>query len=191
MGERVRAVGYGLTNDGSKLNVDGSPYRFRRDALTIVELGPDQAQGVTATELLLGESICDGDSGGPLLDETSGAILGTVSRGGNGTSFQDYRGCVDTNGNPATNVYTRVDKFAGLVTQALGDVGEVPTPEASGNAVDPDAGAPQDDAAGAPSASSAASSSGGCATAPAGGSSRLAFMLALAALFATRRRRGG
>jgi hypothetical protein len=199
-GQAVRAVGYGLTNDQARLNVDGGPYRFRRDSLTVAELGPDSSQDMTATELLLGESICDGDSGGPILDATTGAIVGTVSRGGNGTNYQDYRGCVDMGGNSATNIYSRVDKYAAMITQALADVGETPTPEPGTVAPAPDdAGAPIDDAgtpaddAGAtpPAALGATRSSGGCSTVAVGASSSFASALAFAALCAMRRRRRG
>ncbi len=197
MGQAVRAVGYGLTNDKAKSNASGYPYRFRRDGLTILEIGPDSSQGMTSTELLLGESICDGDSGGPILDATTGAIVGTVSRGGNGTNYTDYRGCIDINGNQATNIYTRVDKFASLIKQALTDVGETPTLEGTGPLVTPDAGTPADDTglpvddAGTPKSvvTGGTTSSGGCATAPVGAASAATMPFAIVALFALRRRR--
>ncbi len=157
-GEAVRAVGYGLTNDPAKLNNSGNPFRFRRDGLTILELGPDGSQGVASDELLLGESICDGDSGGPILDATTGAVVGSVSRGGNGTGATGFQGCLDGNGQTAINVYTRVDKFAALINQALADVGETATLE--GSAQPSDAGAETGDDAGAETGDDAGADAG-------------------------------
>jgi uncharacterized protein (TIGR03382 family) len=203
-GESVRAVGYGLTNDPSHLNTDFYPYRFRRDGISILGVGRDPSNDVGANELLLGESICDGDSGGPILDMATGAIVGTVSRGGNGTNYSDYRSCVTTGADVATNIYTRVDKFQALITQALADVGETPTaegtpppPDDAGTDATPadDTGAPGDDAGTDPSETGAttvinadAKASGGCSTSGSSVGAAMAFPFAFVAIAAMRRR---
>ncbi len=105
----VRAVGYGETTDngpaGSKL---------LREHVEI--------QTVTAAEFEVGEATCNGDSGGPALDETSGELLGVVSRGG-----------PSCEGTGVHNIYTRADAFASDVIAAA-------LAKASEGDSDPDAG---------------------------------------------------
>jgi hypothetical protein len=105
----VRAVGYGETTDngpaGSKL---------LREHVKI--------DTVTAAEFEVGEATCNGDSGGPALDETSGELLGVVSRGG-----------PSCEGAGVHNIYTRADAFAAdVIAEALSEAKEADS--------DPDAG---------------------------------------------------
>ena len=63
---------------------------------------------VSDGEFLVGEATCQGDSGGPALDETTGEIVGVVSRGGR-----------DVRRPGAHNMYTRTDVFQSLIAEAL------------------------------------------------------------------------
>lgn len=77
VGETVAVAGFGWTeHDDAAI----SHHRYRREGLSILALGPDAsnaAQPFGAKELELGESICSGDSGGPVFDQASGALLAT------------------------------------------------------------------------------------------------------------------
>jgi len=124
-GKFVRAVGFGETTDngpaGSKL---------LREHVKI--------QQVTAAEFEVGEATCNGDSGGPALDESTGELLGVVSRGG-----------PSCEGAGVHNIYTRADVFAqDVIATAL--------EKASEGDSDPDAGvyAPTTKDAGSSSSSS-------------------------------------
>jgi hypothetical protein len=66
----------------------------------------------SSAEFLVGESTCQGDSGGPAIDETSGEIVGVVSRGG-----------PTCDGKDAHNIYTRADVFLKLVDEAIAKSG--------------------------------------------------------------------
>jgi MYXO-CTERM domain-containing protein len=95
-GETFTAIGYGA--------VDGANHaagtRRIRSGLTIQYVGSFMDRGVTFTqdaEWIGDTGTCEGDSGGPSIDET-GQIIGIVSRGGAMTCDEP--------------VYTRVDSFA-------------------------------------------------------------------------------
>jgi hypothetical protein len=107
-GHFVRAVGFGKTND-----YGAAGEKLLREHVKI--------QQVTAAEFEVGEATCNGDSGGPALDETTGELLGVVSRGG-----------PSCEGPGVHNIYTRGDAFAEVVAAALAkaDLGDS----------DPDAG---------------------------------------------------
>jgi MYXO-CTERM domain-containing protein len=128
VGEQFRAVGWGLSNNSSGYG------RRMRDNVSIEAVGPatDTAGvgGVSPNEFEVGEAICQGDSGGPAFDETTKAVVGVVSRGGNGkmpsASDPPYAGCVNGSGLTALNLYTRVDGFADLFTQAFAAAGTDP-----------------------------------------------------------------
>jgi hypothetical protein len=90
VGDHVRSVSYSA---GSKLVRDHVP--------------------ITATssaELELDEAPCDGTPGGPAIDESSGEVVGVLSRSG--------PACDDTQG---YDVDTRVDAFLSLVDEALAE----------------------------------------------------------------------
>jgi Trypsin len=94
-GDHVTAVGYGRLADG-----DPPGTKLLREHVEVLS--------VTAAEFLVGEATCQGDSGGPALDETTGEIVGVVSRGG-----------PTCDGAGAHNVYTRTDVFQSLIAEAL------------------------------------------------------------------------
>jgi len=125
VGELVKAVGWGQSNNSS------GPSRRRRENVPITEVGPDDSVryfAVGPNEFAVGESICQGDSGGPALAK-SGAVVGVVSRGGNGKAADQNdptASCVDDGSYVAHNLYTRTDPFRDLVNTAFAAVGGEP-----------------------------------------------------------------
>ena len=107
----------------------------------------------------MGESICEGDSGGPAFDSTTGAVVGIVSRGGNGTAPVDNEpaaACVD-----ASNFYSEPSHFEAVIDAAYTAAGATPDLETGR-----DAGA-------STTTSSSGGSSGGCTlSAPGDGGTR-------------------
>jgi secreted trypsin-like serine protease len=95
-GDHVTSIGYGRLADG-----DPAGKKLLREHVGVLD--------TSAAEFVVGEATCQGDSGGPALDETSGEIVGVVSRGG-----------ATCDGPGAHNVYTRTDVFETLIAQALG-----------------------------------------------------------------------
>src|SRR5262249_1689343 len=81
---------------------------------------------VAPSEFQVGESICEGDSGGPALDATTGAVVGVVSRGGNGrvsSTTSPSTTCVDYPDTPVTNDYTETSPFKDTILSAFAAVG--------------------------------------------------------------------
>jgi len=119
-GHFVRAVGFGKTGDDGQAGI-----KLLRDHVKIKDVG--------TAEFLVGEATCNGDSGGPALDSSSGELLGVVSRGGPACEGSDVH-----------NIYTRADAFAEVVSAAM--------EKASQGDSDPDAGiyAPPKDAGAVP-----------------------------------------
>ncbi len=94
-GEHLRLVGFGKSGDES-----GAGAKLLRTNVPVVS--------VTDHEFETGEATCNGDSGGPAIDEASGEIVGVVSRGG-----------PTCEGAGTTNIFTRTDAFASLIATAL------------------------------------------------------------------------
>jgi secreted trypsin-like serine protease len=99
-GHFVRAVGFGKTGD-----YGSAGEKLLREHVKI--------QSVTAAEFEVGEATCNGDSGGPALDESNGELLGVVSRGGPACE-----------GTGVHNIYTRADAFDEVIASALEKAGE-------------------------------------------------------------------
>jgi MYXO-CTERM domain-containing protein len=119
--ESVRSVGYGQNDQGLPIGT-----RFRRDGVSVLAVGSTVSSSQTAlgsNEFEVGESICEGDSGGPALSEQTGAVIGVVSRGG---------ACTDTYG----HVYESLSGFASLFQQAFAVAGGAPTDESASAEVD-------------------------------------------------------
>lgn len=113
-GEMVRAVGYGQNDQQLPIGT-----RLRKDNVGILAVGKKVSTNMTAlatNEFEVGLSICQGDSGGPAISETSGAVVGVVSRGGN---------CTDTFG----HIYTSLTGSASVFQQAFALAGGAPTDE--------------------------------------------------------------
>ena len=119
-GEKLLTVGWGVS-----LGEVEPAKRQQRGDVTVKRVGPDDAIPVlTKSEFLFGESICLGDSGGPVLAQETNAIVGVVSRGGNG--LDPNKGgpsstCID-----ADNVATKLSPFKALVTEAFERAGAKP-----------------------------------------------------------------
>jgi len=124
-GETIRAVGYGVSNTSGR-------GRKQRSGIPITVVGPGMDMGAVAgNEFGIGEGICSGDSGGPAFDEKTGAVIGLVSRGGNGAPYDpatdpSYTNCVDTVDYRTHNIYTRTDSFKELILQAFTEAGSEP-----------------------------------------------------------------
>jgi MYXO-CTERM domain-containing protein len=126
-GENILAVGWGQSNNSSGYG------RRRRADIPIINVGPASSStggAVGPNEFQIGEGICSGDSGGPAYDMTTKAVLGVVSRGGNGkppaSGDPAYAGCVDQGSYVTKNLYTRTDSFKELIMQAFAETGEKP-----------------------------------------------------------------
>lgn len=183
VGEVTTLVGYGLTGDGIETIVVSSQPRLRKAGLSIAGVGPDSlADGVTTVPpralLLEGPSGCIGDSGGPLLAQSSNALLGVYS-------LLDGVGCTDPR---VRHQLVHVPPFQALTEQAFAAAGADPVPEPQPTeltdaAVDRDADADADVSADADASAAAdagadadadaaipkaggASPGGGCAMAP-------------------------
>jgi hypothetical protein len=91
VGKPLRTVGF--DTNGTKL---------LREYVRIVAL--------SSSEFEVGEATCDGDFGGPALDDTSGQLMGVMARSG---SVCDGEG--------VHNVYTRTDVYLTLVESALAE----------------------------------------------------------------------
>jgi hypothetical protein len=109
-GDYVVPVGFG----GGFVGDIGT--RVPRDATQVLAVGPGHNRSTGAVlgprEFEVDEATCRGDSGGPALDARSGEVVGVVSRG---------RSCF-TDGN---HVYTRIDAYARLAHEALGEARRV------------------------------------------------------------------
>lgn len=126
-GENILAVGWGVSNTSNDY------VRRRRADIPITAIGPISTVSggaVGPNEFQIGEGICSGDSGGPAYAMTTKAVLGVVSRGGNGYPVTDsdpqYTSCVDKDGYVTHNIYTRVDQFKDLILSAFAETGEEP-----------------------------------------------------------------
>lgn len=134
VGETVYAVGWGV----SSAELEPSTRQQRRD-LQVKRLGPNDTYPVlTRAEFLLGESICLGDSGGPVFDQKTNAVVGITSRGGNGGDEGNNPAstCVDPG---ADNFITRLSSFQEIINQGFQAAGAEPIleppPEDDGCAV--------------------------------------------------------
>lgn len=110
--ERLTTVGWGIT--ATELE---PAHRLQRSGVVVTRVGPDMVDpALTPSEFAFDESICLGDSGGPIFSEKTGAILGVVSRGGNGTSSDTdlAASCIKP-----TNLGTKLSSFRDLFTRAF------------------------------------------------------------------------
>ena len=137
--------------------------------------GRSRRTGSASRSSRIGEGPCEGDSGGPAL-AASGAVIGVLSRGGNGSEDGGASACIG-----ATSVYTEVAAFKELVLSAYARAGQAPWLE--------DQASPTEAQAAQPSAP--APDSGGCATAGGSGGAggRWAIPVAFALIWYRRSRR--
>ncbi len=122
-GEKFTAIGWGVTTTTPEPLT-----RQQRAGVGVLDVGPttDKTIGlpVPSREFLVGEAICQGDSGGPALSESTGSILGVVSRGGNGTApIPNDPSASCKNG---YNVYSMASGYKDLFVQAYAAAGQDP-----------------------------------------------------------------
>jgi hypothetical protein len=123
-GATFTAIGWGITTIATQ-----PATRQQRANVTIAHVGPfvDDASflQVPPNEFEVGESICQGDSGGPAMDTDTGAVIGVVSRGGNGRDNPQVpsSSCVDPD---VTNFYTQTTPFKDLIMKAFEAAGAEP-----------------------------------------------------------------
>lgn len=113
-GEPIRAVGYGQNDANTPIGT-----RFRREGVIVLGQGKGLSPSKTPLgphEFEVGRSICQGDSGGPAISETTGAVVGVVSRGGK---------CDDDFG----HIYTTASGFESMFEQAFRIAGGAPVLE--------------------------------------------------------------
>jgi hypothetical protein len=108
-GELLTAVGWGVTD-----RTPSPSTRQQRTGIKILSVGPEKSRpAVPPNEFQVGESICSGDSGGPAFAESTGAVVGVVSRGGNATE-SDPRDPA-SNCLRATNLYMKISPFEEMI----------------------------------------------------------------------------
>lgn len=110
-GENVTVVGWGITT-----GTNFPETRQTRTGIEILQVGPARQLG--PAEFKTGEGTCSGDSGGPALAE-SGAVLGVLSRGGNGSGATGADNCVD-----GENVWTSVAQHRDVILSAYEKTGQ-------------------------------------------------------------------
>lgn len=123
-GETITAIGWGLTADSTRPTT-----RQQRAGIPVLHVGPFAGDPLTASpvppgDFSVGESICAGDSGGPGAADSTGAILGVVSGGGNGqTPKNPADTCI---GRYTTNLFTTVASHKDMILAAFAEVGQEP-----------------------------------------------------------------
>lgn len=120
VGETFTAVGWGVTE-----KTQDPSTRMQRTGIPIQSVGSDAKVQSGPNEFEVGESICSGDSGGPAIAESTGAIIGVVSRGGNGTQ-PTQNPATSCTGSNASNIYTGVAGFKDLILAAYAEAGQDP-----------------------------------------------------------------
>ena len=187
VGEAVTFVGYGMDETQSDTIDFRTQERRRKTGLTIAAIGPDSLdQGVTTvaprTLVVEGPSGCVADSGGPLLDAATRAVVGVYST-------LDGMSCVDPS---VRHEFVHVPPFWSLAEDAFRSAGAAPN-------VEPlpvrDAGSEADADSGSTPAVTPTTSGDGCSLAPrrehdsAASASSWSFVFSLATLRCIRLRR--
>ena len=119
-GEIVTVVGWGIADDDPN-----PPARRQRTNVEILDVGPAEELG--PKEFRIGEGTCQGDSGGPAL-AASGAVLGALSRGGNGTGGTGADACLG-----GTNIFTSTAAHADFIRAGYEKAGQEPWLEGEPN----------------------------------------------------------
>jgi hypothetical protein len=126
-GDAVTAVGYGVSSPPSTKPA----VRQEKSGLRVQDVGPTaaQADGTETTPrdefTVAGNVYCNGDSGGPTLDDVTGALVGITSR-------RSDVGCRDPDGR---GFLVAVAAYADLRDQAMAAAGATPTSEGDANPV--------------------------------------------------------
>jgi hypothetical protein len=126
-GEKLTAIGWGLTNGGTLPTTRQQRSNIPVEAVGPVVLDAQSNIGLGPSEFLVGEAFCSGDSGGPTFS-TKGAVVGVVSRGGGGgmSMTNDAANCI---GNDVVNFYTQLSQKSQLIEKAFAAAGATPRSE--------------------------------------------------------------
>jgi len=123
VGESLLTVGWGVSSGEIE-----PTKRQQRNGVTVKRVGPnDGFPTITKNEFLFDESICLGDSGGPIFADQTKAVIAVVSRGSNGAD--------PTKGGPAytcdqaDNLGTRVAPFKDMMLRGFERAGAQPVLE--------------------------------------------------------------
>jgi hypothetical protein len=119
--ERMTSIGWGVVSN----TVDFPTTRQRRANVLVQTIGPvgGSGDGLGPNEFQVGESICEGDSGGPAFAQSTNAVIGVVSRGGNGQAGSQTQPAASCTGAQASNYYTRVDGWKDFILSCFADSG--------------------------------------------------------------------
>lgn len=132
IGEALTAIGFGdpgnVQETIEQLGGEVPVRRLRRSGLPVLDVGANRfndAGGVTVPgTFLLGTSICSGDSGGPAVAESTGAIVGIASIVG-------AKNCAES----STNAFVQVAQYYEIVLQAFARAGAEPWLEGESGAM--------------------------------------------------------
>lgn len=116
-GELITSIGWGVTD-----KTQSPTTRQQRTGIPVAAVGGDANEQTGPNEFAVGESICSGDSGGPAVAESTGTIIGVVSRGGNGTAPTNNPATSCTGPN-ASNVYSGLAGHKEMILAAYAEAG--------------------------------------------------------------------
>lgn len=133
VGESLTIVGYGLTQNNNE-----PAQRMQRTGKKVLQIFPATVEGdpLNEGEFTFSEAACSGDSGGPALSGTSGAVVGVASRVGNGTQPTSTNPAAFCVGDNALDFYTALSAAKSYITQAFKEAGATPTLEEASTADD-------------------------------------------------------
>jgi MYXO-CTERM domain-containing protein len=121
--ETFTAIGWGVTSATPQPST-----RQQRTNVAVQAVGPmldtSTLIAIPDHEFMVGESICQGDSGGPAIDSKSGAVLGVVSRGGNGTAQNPSDPSASCVG--GYNFYSAASGYKDMILDAYSQAGQDP-----------------------------------------------------------------
>ena len=115
-GDYETIIGYGQTESTS---IGQRNHRTGLRALAVGAYGEYRAQGVAVdATFVLGQGVCHGDSGGPAIDEETGAVTGVAS-------LLEDNNCVASQ----HSTFTQVAPFEAVIREALAFAGAEPLVE--------------------------------------------------------------
>ncbi len=126
--EPLTIVGYGLQANGTEPSV-----RMQRTGKKVLQTYPAEVEGeaLNPGEFTFSEAACSGDSGGPALSATTGAVIGVASRVGNGTEPTQANPASFCLGANALDFYTALSASKPFLTTAFKEAGASPLLETS------------------------------------------------------------